>query len=182
MNETAETILSIPDPSLVLLVGPAGCGKSTFAARHFAPGRVLSSDFFRFLVAGDEADQSASKDAFEALHLVTRRRLARGLLTVIDATNVEPIARAAFLAIARDARLPCLAIVLNLPEELCQARNRLRPGRVVDAAVIADQARQLACSLDGLASEGFQRVYVLSTPSEVDGVRISPRERESGGS
>ena len=54
------TPLSIPDPSLVVLIGAAGSGKSTFAARHFAPGEVLSSDAYRALIAGDPADQRAT--------------------------------------------------------------------------------------------------------------------------
>ena len=47
------TTLEIPDPSLVLLVGAAGAGKTTFAARHFPPDEVLSSDAYRALVSGD---------------------------------------------------------------------------------------------------------------------------------
>ena len=43
----AMTDLDIPDLSLVVLVGVSGSGKSTFAARHFKPTQVLSSDFCR---------------------------------------------------------------------------------------------------------------------------------------
>ena len=78
-------LISLPDPSLVVLMGPSGSGKSTFAQRHFKPTEVLSSDFFRGLVRDDETDQSASRDAFEVLHLAAHKRLAAGKLTVIDA-------------------------------------------------------------------------------------------------
>ena len=44
-------------------------------ARHFAPTEVLSSDFFRGLVADDENDQSATADAFDALHYIAGKRL-----------------------------------------------------------------------------------------------------------
>src|SRR5215204_3938239 len=66
----ASMKLTIPDPSLVLLVGPSGCGKSTFARRHFKPTEVVSSDFFRGLVCDDEGHQGASRDAFELVHEV----------------------------------------------------------------------------------------------------------------
>src|SRR5437016_1758257 len=81
--------ISVPELSLVLMVGASGCGKSTFARRHFKSTEVLSSDFCRGLVADNENDQTATTDAFAALHFIASRRLARGKLTVVDATNVQ---------------------------------------------------------------------------------------------
>jgi protein phosphatase len=60
--------ISIPELSLVLLVGPSGSGKSTFARKHFLATEVVSSDFCRALVSDDENDQSATSDAFDVLH------------------------------------------------------------------------------------------------------------------
>ena len=87
------TELSIPELSLVVLVGVTGSGKSTFARAHFKPTEVISSDYCRGLVADDENDQSATKDAFEVLHFIVGKRLDAGRLTVVDATNVQPEAR-----------------------------------------------------------------------------------------
>ena len=81
--------LSIPELSLVVLIGPPGSGQSTFARKQFMPTETLSSDSFRGLVADDENDQSATTDAFEALHYVAGKRLAAGRLTVVDATNTQ---------------------------------------------------------------------------------------------
>ena len=81
--------LGIPELSLVVLVGVSGSGKSTFARDHFSRFEVISSDFCRGLVADDENDQEATKDAFDVLTYITGKRLAAGRLTVIDATNVQ---------------------------------------------------------------------------------------------
>src|SRR5437588_2713826 len=112
--------IGIPELSLVVLIGPSGCGKSTFARTHFKATEILSSDFCRGLVSDDENDQSATKDAFEVLHFVAAKRLAAGKLTVIDATNVQIEARKPLLALAREYHCLPVAIVLNLPEKLCQ--------------------------------------------------------------
>src|SRR5829696_7509913 len=79
---TFRVILALPNLSLVLLVGPSGCGKSTFARTHFKATEVLSSDHYRGVVSDDDTDQSATMDAFDVLHFIARRRLARGRLTV----------------------------------------------------------------------------------------------------
>src|SRR5882757_4302289 len=113
--------------ALVVLIGASGSGKSTFAARHFAPTQVLSSDFFRGLVADDEGDQSASRDAFEALHFVAGKRLAAGRLTVVDATNVQRAGRSDLLNLAREHDVLPVAIVLDVPESVCLRRNQARP-------------------------------------------------------
>ena len=57
--------LTIPEISLVVMIGPSGSGKSTFARKHFKTTEILSSDFCRGLVSDNENDQSATDDAFE---------------------------------------------------------------------------------------------------------------------
>src|SRR5262245_43537748 len=119
--------VTIPDLSLVVLIGPSGSGKSTFARRHFKPTEILSPDFCRGLVADDENDQAATKDAFEVLHFIAGKRLAAARLTVVDATNVQPEARKPLVQLAREYHCLPVAIVLDLPESICQERNRSRP-------------------------------------------------------
>jgi protein phosphatase len=164
--------LTIPDLSLVVLIGPSGSGKSTFAHTHFKPTEVLSSDFCRGLVSDDESDQSASDDAFDVLHYIAAKRLARGMLTVIDATNVQAEARKPLVALAREYHCLPVAIVLNLPERLCWERNQGRPDRRFGRHVIRAHRRQLRRSLRQLRREGFRHVYRLNTPEEVDEVTI----------
>jgi len=166
----------IADPSLVVLVGPAGAGKSTFAARHFAPDEILSSDRFRAIVSGDEADQGATGEAFARLHRELARRLAEGRLTVVDATNVERHARRALLARAQTAGVPAVAVVLDLPAGEVVARNAARAERVVAAAIVQRHLDRLRAALDGpsasIGREGFAAIVVLRDPAEVDAVTI----------
>src|SRR5215510_2635633 len=107
--------ITIPELSLVVLIGPSGCGKSTFAREHFKPTEVLSSDFCRALVSDDENNQAASGDAFDVLHYIAGKRLARGLLTVVDATNVQRDDREHLVDLARTHDVLPFAVVLNLP-------------------------------------------------------------------
>jgi protein phosphatase len=160
--------LTIPELSLVVLIGPSGCGKSTLARKHFKATEVLSSDGFRGLVCDDENDQAATNDAFAALHYVAARRLARGRLTVIDATNVQPEARKPLVALAREYHVLPVAVVLDLPERVCHDRNRSRPNRDFGPHVVRNQKSQLHRSMRGLGREGFRHVHVLKTQDEVD--------------
>jgi protein phosphatase len=177
---------TIPELSLVVLIGPSGCGKSTFARKHFKPTEVMSSDGFRALVSDDENDQSSTDDAFAALHFVAARRLARGKLTVVDATNVQPEARKPLVALAREYHVLPVAIVLDLPERVCHDRNRSRPDRSFGPHVIRNQKSQLHRSLRGLGREGFRHVHVLKSQEEVDAAVIqrqplwNNRKRETG--
>jgi len=159
--------LTVPDMSLVVLVGASGSGKSTFARTHFAPTQVLSSDFFRGLVADDENDQSASADAFDALHYVAGKRLAAGRTTVIDATNVQRASRASLVKLAKEHDVLPTAIVLDLPLDVCVARNASRPDRDFGDHVIRRQRGELQRSLRSLEREGFRRVHVLRGEAEV---------------
>src|SRR5579863_481399 len=163
---------TVPELSLVLLVGPSGCGKSTFARQHFKPTEVLSSDYCRGLVSDDENDQTSTKEAFEVLHFIARKRLAAGRLTVIDATNVQPDSRKPLVALAREFHVLPIAIVFDFPEKICQERNRTRPNRDFGPHVVRNQAQQLRRSIRGLEREGFRGVHIFKSPQELDGLEI----------
>src|SRR5437868_12577904 len=160
--------ISIPNLSLVVLIGPSGSGKSSFARKHFLPTKVRSSDACRGMVSDEENNQAVTHDAFEVLHFIAAKRLALGRLTVIDATNVQPEARKPLVALARQYHCLPVAIVLNLPEKVCQDRNRLRDERSFGPHVVRQQRTQLRRSLRGLAKEGFRHVFLLESPEEVD--------------
>ncbi|WP_282205719.1 polynucleotide kinase-phosphatase [Kitasatospora fiedleri] len=183
-TETPETTparagrrLPVTDVSLVVLIGSTGSGKSSFARKHFKPTEVVSSDFCRGLVADDENDQSASADAFDVLHYIVGKRLAAGRLTVVDATNVQQEARRQLVALAREHHVLPIAIVLDVPAEVCAERNRARPDRQLPAHVIPRHQRELRRSLRGLEREGFRKVHVLRGVEEVERAEIVPEKR-----
>jgi protein phosphatase len=172
-------VISLPDPCLVVLVGAAGSGKTTLAARVFDPDSVLSSDAHRALIAGNETDQASTKTAFSILHRRLVRRLAERRTTVIDATNVQAHARRSLVRRSTHAGIPAVAIVLALDPMTVRARNATRPGRIVPEAAVSQQLEDLERSLrrDALASEGFEAVHMLRTARELDELTVEWRPR-----
>jgi len=164
--------ITIPELSLVVLIGPSGCGKSSFGRKHFLSTEVVSSDGCRALVSDDENDQTATNDAFDLLHAIVRKRLARGRLTVIDATNVQPEARKSLVELAREYHVLPVAIVFDLPEKLCHERNAARPDRQFGSHVVRNQIQQMRRSLRGLEREGFRHIFKFASPEEMDDVSI----------
>jgi protein phosphatase len=165
-------LIQLPEFCLVLLVGVSGSGKSTFAARHFRPTEVVSSDRFRGMVGDDETDQSMTADAFDLLHAVVEKRMKHRKLTVIDATNVQFAARKALIALARKWHCFAYGIVFDTPPSLAHERNRDRPDRQFGPHVVQKQYSDLKRSFRGLHKEGLRQFYVLKTQEEVDAATI----------
>jgi protein phosphatase len=164
--------LAIPELSLVSLVGVSGSGKSSFAARHFAGTEVISSDFCRGLVSDDENDQSATEAAFEVLHFIAGKRLEAGKLTVVDATNVQPESRRPLVALAKKHHVLSVAIVLDVPTEVCAERNAQRSDRDFGPHVLRNQKSQLRRSMKNLRREGFHKVFFLNGIDEIENATI----------
>ncbi|MFW6598498.1 polynucleotide kinase-phosphatase [Propionibacteriaceae bacterium Y2011] len=171
MSEIQQKVIKVPAMGLIVMVGVSGSGKSTFTHTHFKPTEVVSSDVCRGLVADDESDQTATPDAFDLLHHLVGIRLRRGLLTVVDATNVQPAARASLMKLARSHDVLVDAIVLDVPEAVAVERNAARPERDFGSHVITRQRRDLKRSLGRLRKEGFRRAHVVNA-DEIDSVEI----------
>ena len=181
--------VQVGHPGLLVLVGAAGSGKTTLAARLFAPDEVISSDELRAVVSGDAADQRATRTAFGILHREVGRRLTQGRLVVVDATSVEPAARRSLLQRAAAARVPATALVLAIPDELVHARNAARPGRPVPRDVVERHLVRMAdlvgagvpAAIATLRGEGFAAVVVVRRDDEIGrleivrGPAVSPR-------
>ncbi|CAM5700069.1 Bis(5'-nucleosyl)-tetraphosphatase, symmetrical [Streptomyces afghaniensis] len=171
-------VLPVTDLSLVVLVGASGSGKSTFARRHFKPTEIISSDFCRGLVSDDENDQGATKDAFDVLHYIAGKRLAAGRRTVVDATSVQPEARRQLVELARRYDVLPIAIVLDVPENVCAERNAARTDRAdMPRRVIQRHIRELRRSLRHLEREGFRKVHVLRGVEDVEQAAVVTEKR-----
>lgn len=143
-----------------MLCGPAACGKSSFAARHFLPTQVVSSDHCRALVSDDPTNQGVSGHAFELMHFIIEKRLYLSRVTVADATNLKREDRKAVTKIARWYNFSTAAIIFNIPLDVCLARNRARDRVVPEEALVA-QYDLLMNTLQTINREGFNYVYVL---------------------
>lgn len=169
--------IKVPELSLVVLIGVSGSGKSSFAKKLFKPTEILSSDQCRAWVLDDENNQAATNDAFDVLHYIADKRLKNGLLTVIDATNVQKSARKGLIELAKNHHCLPVAIVLDLPEKVCEERNQNRVDRNFGNHVIRRQAQDLKKSIKGLKHEGFRHIYVLKSAEEVNAVEVIKREK-----
>jgi protein phosphatase len=169
--------IKVPELSLVVLIGVSGSGKSSFAKKHFKRTEILSSDECRALVSDDENSQSATNDAFDVLYYIAGKRLKGGLLTVVDATNVQKESRKGLIELGRTYHCLPVAIVLDLPEKVCEERNQSRPDRNFGGHVIRQQNQQLKKSIRGLKDEGFRQIYILKSIEEVDAVLEIKREK-----
>jgi protein phosphatase len=168
----------IPRTTLVLLIGPAGSGKSTFAARHFRPTEIISSDECRSLISDDPANQQVTPMAFRLMHEIIAMRLACGKLTVADATNLKAEDRRPLFRIARRFRFHLAALVFNIPSELCQMRNAER-SRIVPTDAILLQYDLLHKALGQIRSEPFNIARILDEADLADIVIQIGRSRAS---
>jgi protein phosphatase len=175
--------IDIQELALVALIGASGSGKSTFARQHFLPTEVLSSDFFRGLMSDDENDQASTPDAFDALYYILEKRLARGKLTVLDATNVRTEDRKRIVETARKYHCFAVAIVVDTPERICQERNNNRSDRNFGPHVVRRQILDLKRGLRGLEREGFRYVHFVNDAEEISIRRVplwSNKKNETG--
>jgi predicted kinase len=166
-NRSPALVIEVPRPALVLLVGASGAGKSTFARRSFRSTEVLSSDAARAMVADDEHDMGANDDAFELLALIADRRLARGRIAVVDATNLLPESRFAFLELARRRRAAAFAVLFDLPGRVLEERRAARGDRPFGPTVVRRQRTLLRRARREIAEEGFDGVWILESEAEV---------------
>lgn len=160
----------LPRGSLLVLCGPAGCGKSTFAAARFLPTEIVSSDHCRALICDDEANQRVHRDTFNLFHYIINTRLRLGRTTVADSTALQAFARRRLLEQAQRNDCHACLLIFNISPETCLARDQLRP-RSVGAQVIQNHARLLEQTLLAAPLEGWSSVFVLEE-QDVEGTAV----------
>jgi F420-dependent oxidoreductase-like protein len=158
----------LPAPCLVVLVGPSGAGKTTWATTHFRAEQIVSSDRLRAIVGEGEDDLAASDDAFAILEQVVEYRMKRQLTTVVDTLGLDPARRASWLATARRHELSTVCVAFSSTVAQCRARNR-DAGKTVPDRVLSQQVRQFREQRPELDGEGWD---LLLEPAAV---RTAPR-------
>jgi predicted kinase len=147
-------------PSIVVLCGPAACGKSTFAERHFRPTQIISSDWARARVCDDDRDQRFNAQAFALVHFLLEQRLTLNRLCVVDSTALTATARKELLDLARKFQVPAVAMLFNVPLETCVERDQKRE-RSVGRGVIERQYQIFEQAKAAIREEGFDQVLEL---------------------
>ena len=168
-----STSVALPSPCVVILIGPGGSGKSTWALANFAPDVVVSSDRLRAVVGAGEDDLDASDDAFELLDEIVRRRISRRLSTVIDTLGLNNERRLKWLRMAHEAQMPCVAVTFDVSESQCRAQNRQR-SHPLPAKTLSSQLRAWREVKELLDDEGFD-IVMDAAPARIvpDGFRQS---------
>src|SRR5687767_5165314 len=144
----------VPDPALVVLIGPSGSGKSAWAEQHYRQQEIASSDRLRALVGSGEHDLDASEVAFDILDRIVAARIGRHLTAVVDTIGFDTARRQRHRQLASEAGMPTVAVLFETSENLCRARNRMRQ-RPVPAAVLTGQFRRLRRVRAELEREGW---------------------------
>ena len=159
-SESQEKRLRLVRPSIVLLCGPAACGKSTFAQRHFRPTQIISSDWARARVCDDERDQRFQTQAFALVHYLTELRLGSNRLCVVDSTALTPAHRREYLELAKRFRVPCAVFLFDVPLEKCVERDQSRE-RTVGRSVIERQYLAFNQTKADIRQEGFDQIIEI---------------------
>ena len=166
------TVIRLPFRTLLVLCGPAGAGKSTFAAQRFSSTVVVSSDHCRELVCDDASNQNVNRDTFDLFHYIINKRLWNGRFTVADSTALHAEARHKLLDLARRHGYCAALLIFNVPESVTNERNQRR-ARSVEAPVHSYHARLLQQTLLEAPHEGWDRIVLLGEDTRDVVVKIA---------
>lgn len=153
-------IITIPPRTLLVLCGPAGSGKSTFAAQRFSATTIVSSDHCRAMICDDENNQKVNRDTFELFHLIIQKRLSLGRFTVADSTALHQDARRKLRELSRHFGYFGCLLIFNIPPEVCLEHNKNRH-RLVDEKVIPYHAGLLQRAILDTPYEGWEQIHIL---------------------
>ncbi|MGI9060734.1 MAG: AAA family ATPase [Ktedonobacteraceae bacterium] len=152
--------IQVPRRTLLVLCGPAGCGKSTFAAQRFAATTIVSSDHCRELICDDVTNQHVNRDTFDLFYYIIRKRMYLGRFTVADSTALHADARHQLRELALHYGYYTCLLIFDIPTAICLQRDRQRTRRVGEA-VIAYHDGLLKQAIVDAPKEGWPQVHIL---------------------
>jgi predicted kinase len=164
-----QLILDVPRRTLVVLCGPAGSGKTTFAkalineyaAEGLRETTNISSDFCRGLICDDENNQQVSAEAFMLFYDILGKRMQQGVFTIADSTALQVRTRSELLAIARLHQYNTCILVFNTSLESCIQRDAERT-RSVGEQVVRYHNDLLLQTLLAVPREGWNQFYLVN--------------------
>lgn len=172
-SDAAAAVVSLPRRFLIVQCGPAGAGKSTFAAdfvqRKCLPvTTVVSSDACRLMLCDDTRTVSPAQwealqaSTFRLFLTVIERRVGLGRPVVADGVNLHAELRSALVGFARACAYRSLLVVFDVPLATSLARNARRAeGQRIPERQIRAQRQALDDVLPRLTDEGWDQVVVV---------------------
>jgi predicted kinase len=166
---------------LIVLVGPPGSGKTTWACRNGRGVVHVSQDGLIDAITPGGFEHAYRPVYREAEDAVARVALQAGHTVLVDRTNRTRAHRERWLEIARAASCPAVAVVMTTPEAVCRERNAKRgAGRLSEERM----ERMLAALETVRPDEGFVSIYFatgVGTGVELDMIlaQFQNKERSS---
>lgn len=147
-------------PKLILLVGPPGAGKTTYAHKYIEehPGTVhLSSDGIRKELHGDESIQDNPGEVFAIMQKRAIAGLDFGYDVIYDATNMTRKDRAGIIATCpKFVKIECH--IIWAPISHCIYRDEFMRKRTVGKAVIDRMLKKFQAPW---YDEGFHDIKII---------------------